>query len=61
MAHPTAVVFALSLAVWVADVRFAPAPALPVPAAPVPTCESGLGASAPADADAELVICGTRT
>jgi hypothetical protein len=59
MAHPTAVVFALSMAVWVADVRLAPT-SVPAPPSPVPACESGLSASAPADADAEVVTCGAR-
>lgn len=57
MAHPAAVVFALSMAVWVVDVRFAPAAER---AAPVAACEDGISAPAPAGADAELVTCGAR-
>jgi hypothetical protein len=59
MAHPVAVVFALSMAVWVADVRLTPTLA-PSERAPLAQCESGLSASAPAGADAELVTCATR-
>jgi hypothetical protein len=57
MAHPAAVVFALSLAIWVADVRFAP-PASH--SAPAPACESGLSAETPPGLDAEVVVCATR-
>jgi hypothetical protein len=60
MAHPAAVVFALSMAVWVADVRLAPASAPASPATPAAACENGLSASAPAGADAEVVICAPR-
>jgi len=59
MAHPTAVVFALTMAVWVADVRFAPKRAEPAPA-PIAACESGINPSTPANADLEIVTCGTR-
>jgi hypothetical protein len=62
MAHPTAVVFALSMAVWVADVRFAPVHAsvsLP-PDRAVAACEGGLSPAAPPGADAEVVTCGAR-
>ena len=57
MAHPVATLFALSMAIWVADARFTPAPAPLV----APTCESGPSASTPADADVEVVVCGARS
>ncbi len=60
MAHPAATIFGLTLALWVADVRFAPAP---VPAAAPkadPACESGASATPPADADLEVVVCASR-
>ncbi len=71
MAHPVATLFALTMAVWVADVRFAPAvtpiePAAPTPALAAPVapaadaCVSGPSATAPSDADVEVVVCGTR-
>jgi len=55
MTHPVATLFALSMAVWVADVRFAPPPTSVAPA-----CASGPSVTAPADADVELVVCGAR-
>jgi hypothetical protein len=58
--HPAAVVFALSMAVWVADVRLAPKPAALAPVAPAAVCEEGLSVSPPPGADAELVVCSTR-
>jgi hypothetical protein len=59
MAHPAAVVFALSMAVWVADVRFAPA--RPAPVAPsAASCQSGLSSAPPDGADAEVVVCAPR-
>ena len=57
MSDSLAVLFALSMVVWVADVRFAPHPAH---ASNQPTCESGLASTPPADADAEVVMCGSR-
>ena len=54
MAHPVAVVFAITMAVWVADVRLTP------PAAPQSTasaCHSGPSTSAPEGADLEVVVC----
>lgn len=57
MSNSFAVLFALSMAVWVADVRFAPHPAH---ASNLPACESGLSSTPPADADAEVVVCGSR-
>jgi len=56
MAHPVAAVFAMTLAVWVADVRLAPAPAAP-PAPPAASCQSGPSSSAPEGADLEVVVC----
>ncbi len=53
MAHPVAVVFAMTMAVWVADVRLTPAPA-PQSAS---TCHSGPSSTAPAGADLEVVVC----
>jgi len=55
MTHPAALVFAVSMAVWVVDVRFAPAPASPRAAAL--TCQSGPSVTPPAGADLELVVC----
>jgi hypothetical protein len=60
MAQPAAVVFALSMAIWVADVGLAPRPAPSSSAAPVTACQSASSESAPAGTDAELVICGAR-
>jgi len=62
MDQPAAIVFALSMAVWVADVRLAPhaAPPAPEPQVEIAGCETGFSASVPADADAELVTCGAR-
>ena len=59
MAHPIATLFALTMAVWVADVRLAPAPA-PVVPAPAAACQAGPSANTPADSDAEVVVCGAR-
>lgn len=61
MAHPAAVLFALSMAVWVVDVRFAPVSSPPLPVAPVAACQSGASDSPPDGADAEVVSCGART
>lgn len=58
MSNPAAVLFALSMVVWVADARFTPHRP-PAPASNV-TCESGPTAAPPADADAEVVVCGSR-
>ena len=60
MSHPAALVFALSMAVWVVDVRFAPVAAPVTPSESAAACESGLSAEAPAGADAEVVTCGAR-
>ena len=58
MAQPVAVVFALAMAVWVADVRLTPAQSAPDSSAK--SCQSGPSASAPAGADLEVVVCGQR-
>jgi hypothetical protein len=61
MPQPAAVVFALSMAVWVADVRFAPAaPADSSAAVAAASCESGPSNAAPDGADAEVVVCAPR-
>lgn len=61
MAHPTATVFALTMAVWVADARLAPKHADHVPA-PVAAaaCQDGISPNTPADADLEIVTCGAH-
>ena len=63
MAHPVATLFALSMAIWVADVRLAPAiapeaPAVSAAVSAADVCRSG--PSATADADLEIVVCGSR-
>jgi len=59
MPDSAAVVFALAMAVWVVDVRFAPRPAAPV--TPVASCPSGPSSSASSDgADAEVVVRAAR-
>jgi len=59
MANPTAVVFALTMAVWVADVRLAPKRVESAPA-PVSACQSGPSLVTPTGADLEIVTCGAR-
>jgi hypothetical protein len=60
MPDSAAFVFALSMLVWVADVRYAPKPvATDVPASAV-SCESGPSSAAPDGADAEVVVCAPR-
>jgi hypothetical protein len=56
MANPAQAVFALTLAIWVADVRFAPQHAAPQAAAEA-SCQSGPSSTPPADADLEVVVC----
>jgi hypothetical protein len=58
MPDSAAVVFALAMAVWVADVRFAPKPATPV--TPSESSASGPTSSAPDNADAEVVVYAPR-
>jgi hypothetical protein len=61
MAHHVATVFALTMAVWVADVRLAPPrPVAPVPAVAAASCHSGRIATPSPGADEEFVVCGTR-
>jgi len=61
MAHPTATVFALTMAVWVADARLAPKHVDQVPAPEAAAaCQDGVNPSTPADADLEIVTCGAR-
>jgi hypothetical protein len=57
MSNSFAVLFALSMAVWVADVRLTPKAEAPREHV---ACESGLSDTHPADADAEIVVCGSR-
>jgi hypothetical protein len=59
MAHPVAVVFAITMAVWVADVRLAPQAPAPESTSAA-SCKSGPSATAPADADLEIVVCAPR-
>jgi len=59
MAHPVATLFALSMAVWVADARLTPVIA-PSPATATASCQSGPSTAAPADADVEVVVCASR-
>jgi len=60
MPNAAQVLFALAMAVWVVDVRFAPklakAQAIPELAA----CHSGPSVEAPAGADLEVVVCAER-
>jgi hypothetical protein len=62
MPDSAAFVFALSMLVWVADVRSTPKPV--APEAPSPTsslsCQSGPSSAAPDGADAEVVVCAAR-
>ena len=58
MSDSAAVVFALAMAVWVVDVRFAPKPAAPV--TPAASCATGPSSSESDDADAEVVVCVPR-
>lgn len=62
MPDSAAVVFALSMAVWVVDVRFAPKPAVPevTSATSAVSCESGPSGATPDGADAEVVVCASR-
>lgn len=56
MPDSAAVVFALAMAVWVADVRFAPKPATPV----TPAESSAAGPTSSAPDDAEVVVYAPR-
>ena len=58
MAHPVAVVFAITMAVWIADVRLAPAPTAP-PATSAASCKSG--PTTPSEgSDLDIVVCAPR-
>lgn len=59
MPNSAQILFALALAVWVVDVRFAPKPA-PIQAAPEVACQSGPSRDVPAGADLEVVVCAPR-
>jgi hypothetical protein len=60
MPNAAQVLFALAMAVWVVDVRFAPKP-VPTRAGPeVSSCQSGPSVDAPAGADLEVVVCAPR-
>ncbi|HYQ45327.1 MAG TPA: hypothetical protein VER11_25250 [Polyangiaceae bacterium] len=59
MPNSAQIVFALAMAVWVVDVRFAPKPA-PASAVPEAVCQSGPSSEAPAGADLEVVVCAQR-
>ncbi len=58
MAHPVAVVFGLSLAVWVADARLPQL--LAAPPSQAVTCRNGPSNAAPPGADLEVVVCSSR-
>jgi hypothetical protein len=60
MPNSAQVLFALAMAVWVVDVRFAPK-STHAPAAPDQvSCQSGPSDAAPSGADLEVVICAQR-
>lgn len=61
MPNTAQIVFALAMAVWVVDVRFAPKPAQVLPAPTSAVCQSGPSAETPAGADLEVVICASRS
>ena len=61
MPNSAQVLFALAMAVWVLDVRFAPKSAA-VPAASTDvSCQNGPSRAAPDGADLEVVICAQRS
>ncbi len=60
MPNSAQVLFALAMAVWVVDVRFAPTP-VPQATSATAACQSGPGVQAPAGADFELVVCAQRS
>jgi hypothetical protein len=62
MPDSAAFVFALSMLVWVADVRSTPKPVAPDTASPssAVSCESGPSGATPDGADAEVVVCAPR-
>jgi hypothetical protein len=62
MPNSAAFVFALSMLVWVLDVRSAPKPVAKdvTPQTSVASCESGPSSATPDGADAEVVVCAPR-
>jgi hypothetical protein len=60
MPNSAQVLFALAMAVWVVDVRFAPKPAAAQATPAMHACQGGLSAEAPAGADLEVVVCAQR-
>jgi hypothetical protein len=61
MPNTAQILVALSMAVWVVDVRFAPEPA-PVQVAPTHvSCQSGPSGAPPAGVDFEFVVCAQRS
>ena len=60
MPNSAQVLFALAMAVWVVDVRFAPKHANAPAPSEVVTCQSGPSVAAPAGADLEVVVCAPR-
>ncbi|HET7545195.1 MAG TPA: hypothetical protein VFK05_35260 [Polyangiaceae bacterium] len=60
MPNSAQVLFALAMAVWVIDVRFAPKPVALQVAPTQVACHSGPSAETPRGADLELVICAPR-
>ena len=61
MPNSVQVVFALAMAVWVMDVRFAPKPARAETTAEAGACQSGPSAEPPVGVDLEVVVCGPRS
>jgi len=55
------VLFALAMAVWVVDVRFAPKPTPQRASAELVGCQSGPSVEAPAGTDLEVVVCAPRS
>jgi hypothetical protein len=60
MASPQAVIFALALAVWVADAGFTRAHAHHQSEGRAPGCQEGVSTTPPDGSDLEIVTCGTR-
>ncbi len=62
MPDSAAFVFALSMLVWVADVRSTPKPVAPEVLSPASSasCQSGPSRAAPDGVDAEVVVCAPR-
>ncbi|MEI9948010.1 MAG: hypothetical protein WDO74_03270 [Pseudomonadota bacterium] len=61
MPNSAQVLFALAMAVWVVDVRFAPKPATAQAASESVSCHSGPSVQAPVGADLEVVVCVPRS